>query len=230
MRMPLILNHHAATVLAKCEETGEFLLGQYDPGYPGKKHWIGRVKLLGGNYFSGKDTEVSPYETYSREISEELSGEKAAAEEMSAAQEHKFASKSDIGFVRNALLKASPHQDCQDYLGTSKPDSEDKPPRYFVQSVFYASLSRDVIECVKSNLYQGKSLTNEGFLTVKTLDEMVSGTVMAQGITGLIIGDMEGVKLPHCLVDGFAFAPIGSPRGMYSDYMGSFAYRDHSKK
>lgn len=88
----IILNHQSGTVLTKCEETNEFLLGQYDPGYPGKnKHWIGRIKLLGGNYFAGKDNDVSPHETFVRETKEEFSGKQALEGEMSADQKHLFA-------------------------------------------------------------------------------------------------------------------------------------------
>ncbi len=223
----ITLNHHASTVLAHCPDTHEFLLGQYDPGYPGKnRHWIGRVKLLGGNYFSGKDQDQSPHATLSREIQEEFSGEKAAAGEMSASQEHTFATRGDIEVVRTALLSIQPFQD---YF-LHQPGPEDKPQTYVVQSVFRAEISREVIECVKENLAKGKSLTNEGFLAVKNLDDLARGNPLAQGITGLVIGHATGTTLPHCLTDLFTYAPIGEPRASYEAYSDTFQYRDHSKK
>ncbi|MBI4141553.1 hypothetical protein HY484_01355 [Candidatus Woesearchaeota archaeon] len=221
------LNHQSGTVLAVCDKTKEYLLGQFDSGYPGRnKHWIGRVKLLGGNYFFGKDCDKSPLETYLREIGEELSGQKAALEEMSASQEHIFASPVEIEFVRNALLRIEPLQDyCLHYL-----DAGNMASIYVIQSVFKAQISEELIAVVKHNLSQGKSLTNEGFLVVRKLDELISGNPLTQGATGLIIGQTEGVVLPHCLKDLFTAAPIGRPRYSYEAYSDFFEYRDHSKK
>jgi len=222
-----ILNHHAGTVLAVCDSTKEFLLGQYDAGYPGRnKHWIGRVKFLGGNYFFGKDNDKSPLETYSREVSEEFSGKQASAEEMSALQEHKFASLAEVEFVRAALLSVEPFQD---YFLHYK-DSKDNSPVYVIQSVFKASISKEVMDVVNHNSSEGKSLTNEGFLAIKTKDELVKGNPMAQGITGLVIGQTERCVLPYCFNDLFLFAPIGKVRDSYQDYLDFFQYRDHSKK
>jgi hypothetical protein len=227
MNKPLI-HHHASTVLAKCDETEEFLLGQYDQGYPGKnKHWIGRVKLLGGNFFFGKDLDNSPYETLAREISEEFSGKKAAEGEMAASQEHKFASLSDINYVRAALSDINPNQD---YFAHQFPIKEGEVPYYGLQSVFRAHLDKRVIECVKDNLSAGKSLTNEGFLTTKTLDELTEGSLLCQGLTGMIIGNSEGVFLPYCQIDRFLVAPIGKPRESYSAYLDSYDFVNHSKK
>jgi hypothetical protein len=227
MSKPMI-HHHASTVLAKCDDTKEFLLGQYDPGYPGKnKHWIGRVKLLGGNFFLGKDSDNSPYETLRREINDEFSGKKAAEGEMAASQEHNFASQSDIEFVRKALLSLEPSQD---FFAHQFPVKEGETPYYGIQSVFSAYLTKRVMECVKDNISAGKSLTNEGFLAVKTLADLVKGNPLCQGLTGLIIGNSEGVYLPWCFTDMFTFAPIGKPRESYSAYLDSFQFLDHSKK
>ena len=222
-----ILNHHSCTVLAVCDETREFLFGEYDPSYPGRnKHWIGRVKLLGGNYFFGKDNDQSPLDTSLREIKEEFSGKKASAEEMSANQEHIFAPLAEVEFVRSALSKLEPSQD---YL-LHYPDTKDNSSVYAIFSVFRASISKKVISVVKNNLSAGKSLTNEGFLAVKTKDELVAGKPWTQGITGLVIGQMSGVVLPYCFNDLFTFAPIGKPRNSYEAYSDYFQYRDHSKK
>lgn len=223
-----ILNHHASTILAKCDSSGEFLLGQYDPGYPGKnKHWIGRVKLLGGNYFYGKNEDNSPLATVQREIHEEFSVRKADEEEMASVQEHKFASKKEIEYVRNALLDAEPFAD---YF-LHQPGPEDKPQTYVIQSVFRASIPPWVMECARDNLGCGKSLTNEGVLAIKTLDQLAAGDPLCQGITGLVIGQSEGVVLPYCFTDKFTFAPMGMPpRDSYKAYSDCFQYRDHSKK
>lgn len=227
MERKITLSHQASTIFAKCDETGEFLLGQYDPGYPGKnRHWIGRVKLLGGNYFYGKNSDKSPWETVSREIKEEFSGSKAAAEEMSFSQEHRFASLTDIELVRNALLNAVP---MQDYL-IDQPDPKEESRSYCIQSVFKASIPRKVMGVVEYNLSQKKSLINEGVLSIKTLDELVAGSPLTQGITGLIIGYNEGAVLPHCFKDLYTFAPIGKPREGYEAYSDIFQYKDHSKK
>lgn len=223
----IILNHHASTVLARCEKTQEFLLGQYDPTYPGKnKHWIGRVKILGGNYFFGKDNDLSPYDTYLREIQEEFSGRKAGLEEMASTQEHRFSSPDEIKIVREALLKIEP---LQDYF-LHHPGPEDKPQIYVIQSVYKALIDEEVMDIIKSNLTQGKSLTNEGFLAVKNLNQLVAGDLLCQGITGLVIGQTQGNVLPYCFKDSFTFAPIGKPRDSYEAYSDLFQYRDHSKK
>jgi hypothetical protein len=223
-----ILHHHASTVLAKCGETGEFLFGQYDPGYPGKnKHWIGRVKLLGGNYFAGRDADSSPLYTLQREVGEEFSGKKAAEGEMAASQEHKFSSQSEIEFVRKALLSVEPYQD---FFAQQFPAKEGDVMPYVIQSVFRSNLTKQVIECVKDNLSERKSLTNEGFLAVKTLDELTEGNLLCQGLTGMIIGNSEGTFLPYCFIDKLSFAPIGKPRESYSAYLDSFDFLDHSKK
>lgn len=80
---------------------------------------------------------------------------------------------------------------------------------------------------VKRNLKEGKSLTNEGFLVVKSLDELVAGKPMAQGITGLIIGHAENKTLPYYFKDSFTIAPIGKPRDSYGSYLDTFEYRIH---
>jgi len=224
----ITVNHHAGTVLAVCDSTKEFLLGQFDAGYPGRnKQWIGRVKLLGGNYFFGRDNDKSPLETYLREIGEEFFGQKAAPGEMSANQEHTFATLDEIRFVRGELLKGEPFQD---YLLSYLIGGGDGLPMCVIQSVFKASISREVMGVVKNNLAQRKSLTNEGLLVVKTIDELLSGNPSTQGATGLIIGQTEGVSFPYCFNDFFTFAPIGKPRDSYADYSDSFQQRDHSKK
>ncbi|MDP3881865.1 MAG: hypothetical protein Q8Q31_03225 [Nanoarchaeota archaeon] len=223
----IILNHHASTVLVKCDNTGEFLFGKYDPGYPGKnRHWIGRVKVLGGNYFAGKDSDVSPLETVRREIGEEFSGKKAAEGEMAALQQHNFAKPSDIRRVREALLDMEPFQD---YL-LHHPGPEDKPQIYVIQSVYRVNVPRKVMELVKENLSQGRSITNEGLLAVHTLQDIQQGRPMAQGITGLVMGHAEGISVPHCFQDAFTFAPIGKPRNAYLMYTDNFEYRNHPKK
>jgi len=222
-----ILNHHSSNVVAFCENTGEYLLGQFDPSYPGRnQHWKGRGKLLGGNYFFGKDTDKSPLETLTREIKEEFSGLKAAAEEMSASQEHTFAPVAEIEFVRLALLKNTPFQD---YFLNYR-DAKDNSVVYVILSAFMVSISKEVVDCVKNNLSKGKSLTNEGFLAVKNITELIAGDPLTQGITGLVISQREGVFIPHCLKDLFTFAPVGKPRDSYESYSDVFQYRDHSKK
>lgn len=222
----IILNHHASTLIVKCEETGEFLLGKYDSGYPGKnKHWIERVKLLGGNYFYGKNTDASPKETVLREIGEEFSGKKAAAEEMAELQQHSFASLDEIKEIKNYLLNLNPFGD---YF-LHQPGPEDKPQTYVIQSVYRVSIPKKIINIVKENLNHGKSITNEGVLAVQNLDEIISGNPMTQGITGLIVGHSERVIVPHCFKDAFTFVPIGLPRNTYLEYTDNFEYRNHSK-
>jgi hypothetical protein len=223
-----ILNHQASTILAKCEKTGEFILGQYDPGYPGKnKQWIGRVKLLGGNYFSGKDSDKSPLATVQREIGEEFSRREAAAGELAAEQQHIFANQIDIDLVKSILLDVEPLQDYFLY----HPGQGNTQGAFVIQSVFRAKeITSDVINLVKHYQLNGKSLSNEGIIVIKSLKELREGNPLCQGITGLVIGQTEGIHLPHCLDDMFTFAPIGKPRDSYEAYSDIFEYKDNSKK
>jgi hypothetical protein len=224
------LNHHASTVLAKCEATGEYILGQYDPGYPGKnKQWIGRVKLLGGNYFSGKDLEVSPLDTLCREIREEFSGARALEGEMASQQNiEKFAKQKDIDYVRWALLDIDLSQS-QDYF-LYHPGQGDAQGALVIQSVYRAKdVTEDAIEIVKHYSETGKALSNEGLVVVKSLDEIREGRPFCQGITGLVIGQTEGIHIKNSLDDLFVCAPIGLPRSSYEAYSDIFQYRDHSK-
>ena len=219
-----VLNHHASTVLVKCNETKEFLFGKYDSGYPGKnKHWIGRVKFIGGNYFCGRDNDSSPKETILREIEEEFSGKKAI-EGMASSQEHFFASQNDIKIVREALLNLEP---LQDYF-LHQPGL--KPIEYAIQSVYLVSFSKRVMEIVKKNINEGKSLTNEGNLAVHNLEEIISGNLLTHGITGLVIGHTEKIIPRHCFEDSFTFAPLNKPRETYSMYLDDFEYVVHQKK
>jgi hypothetical protein len=222
------LSHHASTVLAKCEKTGEFVLGQYDSGYPGKnKHWIGRVKLLGGNYFFGKDSDKSPLRTLSREIGEEFSGREAGIGELAAEQRHAFANQDEIDLMKKILLNVEPLQDYFLY----HPGQGNNQGAFVIQSVFRArDINPEIIELVKYNEFHGKSLSNEGIIVVKKLKELKEGSPLCQGITGLVIGQTEGIHLPHCLDDLFVFAPIGKPRDSYEAYSDRFEYKDHSKK
>lgn len=145
---------------------------------------------------------------------------------MAAGQQHSFANPEEIDMLRNSLLEMEPFQD---YF-LHQPGPSDKPPMYVIQSVYKVNIPRLVMDLVKSNLNRGNSLTNEGFLAVSTLDDLVAGNPMTQGITGLVIGHVEGVTVPHCLEDGFTFAPIGVPRGSYTAYGDRFEYRVHSPK
>ncbi len=221
-----ILNHQSGTVIVDCPETKEFFLGQYDPGYPGNPRWIGRVKLLGGNYFYGRDNDQSPQETLIREINEEFSAEQPAEGEM-AAKVESFASKQDIDYIRSNLIKACPFMD---YLLHQPSIKEGKPDIYVIQSVFQVTVPREFMECVKENNAKGKNLINEGMVVVKTLDDLARGNPMAQGATGLIISHQQGVFFPHDVYEAFTFAPMGKPHSSYQDYLPDFEYRDHTKK
>ncbi len=221
-----MLNHQASTVLVECPETRELFLGQYDPGYPGNQRWIGRVKLLGGNYFAGKDQDASPRETVMREIAEEFSGAQAGEDEI-AGKVASFASKEDIDYIRNALLNSSPEMD---YFLHQPSIKEGKPDVYAIQSVFRASVPKEFMERVKKNNAEGKNVINEGLAVVKTLDDLAQGNLMAQGVTGLIISHLSNTFIPHDLYEAFTFAPIGKPRASYADYLSDFEYKDHTKK
>lgn len=222
------LNHQASTVLAKCEKTGEFILGQYDPGYPGKnKHWIGRVKLLGGNYFFGKDSDKSPLSTLQREIRAEFSGKEAEEGEMAAEQKHDFANQIDIDLMREILLDAEPLQDYFLY----HPGQGNAQGAFVIQSVYRAKdIIPEIMNLVKRYNSNGKSLSNEGIIVVKSLKELREGNPLCQGISGLVIGQTEGIPLTHALDDMFMCAPIGKPRDSYEAYSDRFEYKDHSKK
>ena len=219
-----VLNHHASTILVKCDETNEFLFGKYDSGYPGRnKHWIGRIKLLGGNYFCGKNEDYSPKETILREIEEEFSG-KGALEGMATSQQHFFANPSEIKIIKEALL------DMDSFLDYFLHQPGLKPIEYAIQSVYKSYISKKVMNIIKENINKKRSLTNEGNLAVHTLEELISGNPLTHGITGLIIGHSERITLPHCFQDSFTFAPIGKPRNNYLMYADDFLYIDHSKK
>ena len=224
------LNHHASTVLAKCEQTGEFILGEYDPGYPvvRNKHWIGRAKLLGGNHFYGKDSDISPYSTLNREINEEFSGEQASKDEIAGERNiEKFAKQEDINYVRKILLDTEPLQDYFLY----HPGQGDTQGAFVIQSVFRArDVTKDAIDTVKRYNLDGGSLTNEGLVVVKSLKDLKQGHPFCQGITGLVIGQTEGVHVASPCDDDFLFEPIGLSRDSYEAYSDRFQYRNHSKK
>ena len=73
-------------------------------------------------------------------------------------------------------------------------------------------------------------MINEGCLAVHTLDDIVAGNPMTQGITGLIMGHAEKKIVPHCFKDSFSFVPLGKTRENYLAYSDIFEYFNHSKK
>ncbi|MEK6889155.1 MAG: hypothetical protein AABW80_03545 [Nanoarchaeota archaeon] len=223
----IILNHHVSTIIAKCGETGEFLFGKYDSSYPGlNKHLIGKVKLLGGNYFAGRNHDISPEETLRRELGEEFSGKVATEGEMATLQRHVFADEEEIRQVREALLNFEPFQDYFIHL----PNQENNPQIYFVQSVYISFISKGIIKIVKDNLRRGHSLTNEGLIAVHSLKDIMERRPATFGITGLIIGQAERTSVPYCFQDALTFAPIGLPRRTYPMYLNNFEYKDYSKE
>lgn len=169
-----LVNHHAGQVLVESEFHDEYLCGIYDNTHP-ILICRGRINLIGG----GKDKEdISPRGTVEREVEEEFALQNDVGPEEIMIQDsgklyeppriEKMASEADITALRKAILENMiPYQDFLVRFQKVPGGPTLKNP-YVIFSVFHSVIGRQYFDLARKNLAQGKSLTNDGFLTIVT--------------------------------------------------------------
>lgn len=226
------VNHHAGNLMVVCDETGEVLTNQYDNTFP-IVIFRNRINFLGG----GKKLEdFSPESLVRREIQEEVYLKPNEAPDILVAQDAgvttfetpkitQFASQSEIDELRAYFLNNMyPHQDfLMDFSGFLIEGGPKLKSPYAVFSIFRANLPIQIFNrVVRANLSQGKSLVNDGFLRITTLDELVSGNPLCAWATGKVLENYFGREIPS--PQAITATPIGMPRTSFQDYLNDFEY------
>ncbi len=219
---------HASSVIIEAEKTGELLVSRYDETYP-TKCFRGTINLIGGNY---EKNDKSPLMILLREINQELSYDqryiknreeslKNIIGEWMPAQEIKsFASESDISLIKNEIIsKIIPYKD---YL-CSFPSFEKKDEFCSLVSVFISKIKQDIFELARKNIKEGKSIKNEGFAAIYSIEDLVEGKLLCAWAAPCILSDYKHVKIPNPY--NVKIKSIGKPRNSILDYINEFGYR-----
>tara|TARA_Y100000310_G_scaffold344821_1_gene459766 strand:- start:6913 stop:7602 length:690 start_codon:yes stop_codon:yes gene_type:complete len=220
------INHHVGVTVVRNGDN--FLFQVYDDTLP-KVINRGKVNLLGGNYSPG---DQSPEGILRRELEEEFSTNQPDSEEFERAytdilgkgpgakRVKTFAPEEDISFIRGCLLNCI--KPWNDILLTVLP-YEDKPLHSVICSVFEATIPQEVLECARRNIDADKAIRNEGLSTVATLQELVTGKVLAATATAPIMQVYLGQELPN--PENATARIIGKPRQSLRDYLPEYTYK-----
>jgi|SRR3989338_3215779 len=226
------IHHHASVMIIPSKKNSEFLLDIYDGTYP-KKSYRGKAHLIGG---SNCEEDFSPRGLLEREIKEEFSQiqeemgfdknlEDLVGEGSPPKKIENFASKQDIKFIRDAILKNSvPYQD----FFVKIPQDGSRPQYDVIYSVYLTNLNSGVFEIIRENLNFGKSIKNEGFPRIININKLKKGNPLTAAATGLIIGYFLKTHLPN--PELIVFAPLGKPRDSFSEYLIEFEYKNPVKQ
>lgn len=226
------VNHHAGNLLIESERTREVLTNQYDGTFP-ILLFRNRLNFIGGGK---KPDDYSPEYTIRREINEEVSLSENEAPDSAVAQDAgvktfetpiiaRYASREHIDAFRESLLQTMvPYQDfLMDFSGYK---NHEKGPKLFfplsVFSVFHSRIPQELFEIARGNLNEGRSLVNDGFLRITSLDELVSGNPLCAWATGRVLDYHFKLEIPN--PEGITATPIGMPRDCFKDYLVDFKY------
>lgn len=216
----IILDAHPSVVVAHCEDLGQFLFSVYDTGYPRKAYRLS-ANNIGGN---PEPYNISPEQVLIHEIAEEF--DPNHDKEKKFVGEVNWASEEDIRFIRNGLLgKIEPLEDFR--VIQNKEIDGGNAPYKAIFSVFYTSISGEVIECAEKNIRDGRNVPTEGLIGVYTLDELAKssrGEFSTAHITAHILNWKYGSSIPH--PKQLSADPIGLPRKSFKDYTTDFEYNE----
>ena len=226
MKNPIIEAHPALTI-AYCPENKKLLLAVYDAGYRGGKGpYPTKPNCIGGNPPPGNN----PLEVLVREISEEYKPEFQIKNPRTNkfGQTVNWATPKDISLVRDGLLHNL--QPFQDFLVDSISFGEGTVTYSAIYSYFHNQISKEVIECVESNLRRQKTLTPEGLTGVYTIDELVNdarGKFSTAHITAHALNKYFDSNIPH--PSEIQANPLGEPRKSFREYLSDFEYSKEQK-
>lgn len=226
------LNHHAGNLMVVCDETKEVLSNQYDATFP-IVNFRKRINFLGGGK---KPIDYSPESLVKREIQEEVYLKPNEAPDEAVARDagvktfevptiREFASQSDIDELRTYLLEnMQPYQDyLMDLNGFLREGGPKLKSPFAIFSIFSAKLPRELFErIVRTNLKQDRSLVNDGFLRISSLEELAAGNPACAWATGRILEGYFNTQIPN--TEGITATPIGLPRACFQDYLNDFQY------
>lgn len=226
------VNHHAGNLLIESEKTREVLTNQYDGTFP-ILLFRNRLNFMGGGK---KPDDYSPEYLVRREINEEVSLTENEAPDSAVAQDagvktfetptiREYAPESDINAFRESLLQTMvPYQDfLMDFTGYI--NHAEGPTLFFpllVFSVFHSRIPQELFEIARENINEGRSLVNDGFLRITSLDELVSGNPLCAWATGRVLEYHFNERIPN--PEGITATPIGMPRDCFKDYLVDFEY------
>ena len=222
--------HHVSVIIVNPSSSGHLLLGIYDDTYP-LETFRNRVNFFGGNQHP---EDQSPREIIEREIGEEFRvlevREKTIEESLYATSgrgpgariPEKFAPVEDIKNIRDALLSTcSPYKDF--FITAPRRYIVGQTPRIAnITSVYDATLSNDLFECARDHLANGKAIKSEGFATIVSIDDLVSGKILSAGGSPVILADYLQKDIPNPY--GLISEVLGKPRTSLADYESEFQY------
>ncbi len=222
--------YHFSVIVVRPSSSGDLLLGIYDNTYP-LEIYRNRVNFFGGNQHP---EDQSPLEIIQREIREEFVInsirenkiesviELVTGRGLGAQAPKKFAPLEDIQNIRDALLSTcTPYKD---FLinAPHKHIPRNIPHFLTICSSYEATLDNAIFECARKNLANGKAIKSEGFATVVSVDDIVSGKVLSAGGSPVILADYLQKDIPDPY--GLTSEILGKPRGSLADYEDEFKY------
>ena len=221
--MGIKIHNHASVIVAY--RGREILSNMYDGTYP-KEIWRNRINFIGGGQ---SQEDKSPRDLLCREIHEEFSlkDREAGAYDQTVSDIvgdgqgapiiQNFAPKEDIDVIRNNMLdNLRPYSD---FL-VSIPAYKKKPQFQILFGVYSWEIPEGVFKIAERNINQGKSLVNEGFLTISDLDGIVQGMPLTAWGTGLILEDFFNINVPN--KEGVSLKKLGFPKDSFEEYKGEF--------
>lgn len=213
--------HHVSLLVIESPDKKEILIGKYDDTYP-LEVFRNRVNLIGGNQHP---EDSSPHELLKREIIEEFSIRKKAegkieesisrtsGKGMGAPLPSKYASEEDIIKIKNEILKFKPYGD----FIVNVPYIKKFPlETVAIYSLFYITLPKDLFECARINLSEGRSIKSEGFAAIVSIEDLKNGEPLSAGATPLVLSHYLKTQIPDPY--GLKGDFIGMPRAKLSDY------------
>lgn len=230
---------HPSVTIAHCIEgnqRGKLLLAVYDAGYR-MKAYIGSANPIGGNPSNVKG-DKSTQDTIHREVSEEYNPDFQGPEHNALVfgQKVDWASPRDIELVRNSLLaRIQPWKDF--YVRFSQQIKKDDKlgdcAGDWLYSVFYSQISSDAVECAQENISRNKTLSNEGFVGIFTLDDLVKSELgefaVAHAAAPMINLFYFDCNIPY--PQDVHVEPLSEPiRKSFRDYLEDFKYSTEEPK
>ncbi len=218
--------HHVSLLIIESSDKKEFLIGVYDNTYP-LEVFRKRVNLIGGNQHP---EDQSPSEILEREIREEFCIHTTEEKNIEEAIERtsgpgagahipsNYASLEDIEKIRDAIITL--YKPYADFL-INVPYLKNKPPETSaIYSVYTADLPREIFECAKNNLNNGKSIKSEGFAMIISLEDLKNGKPLSAGATPFVLSNYLKTEIPDPY--GLHGVFLGKPRATLRDYESEF--------
>ncbi len=216
------IDAHSSLVIIDPGNGDETILSGYDCKLFVPPIYRSKPNFIGGNPNISEKEKCGPYEVAVREVSEELDRGKEKSDWKG--RPIQWAELEDILKVRKAVLtNMQPYKDFFGYIGKMERCSKWENCN-FIQSVFISKVSKDVLECVRENIKNGKTMVTEGYLGIHYLGQLaMAGEHSTAYFSGPILSDYYGVNISS--PEEIDIDELGLVRKYFKDYEKEFEYK-----